>query len=200
MSSFAERGFWSRRRAVLVAAVVVVTGAVGAVVMWRRTAPPPTGDTLEVARFVGSDQFEKLPEEEKGPYLEAVRKGVPRLIEASNKGELSDDDHLSAVGRAMGDPMRRALDEYFALPKGPERERYLDRMINEQEKIKREPPPTAPKNMKPVQFKRGPAAMDSQPPEQRARMAELMGDLNRRREARGLGETEGFLFRIKAPN
>jgi hypothetical protein len=185
--------------------VIIVGGGLALVAVvgtawWLHRPPPVTADASTLARYVSSPQFERLPAEQKKPYLEAMRRDLPKLMDDSSG--LSDEDRFKAVDRTMGDPMGRALDEYSKLPEGPQREKYLDRMIDEQERIRREPPPPPSadgKGPQQVKFKRGPEAMESIPPDRRARMAELMGDLQRRREARGLGEAGGIIFRFKEP-
>ncbi len=108
---------------------------------------------------------------------------------------------------------------YFSLPEGPQRKKFLDDMIDQQEKAKkdmgistdgegvakfdaRKSPTTKPGENRTVVMRSGGAgAMDSMPPEIRAQLAEFTKAMNDRRAERGLPAQQGMMMiRTKTVN
>lgn len=112
--------------------------------------------------------------------------------------------------------MSELVGKYFALPAGPQRLKYLDDMIDQQEKVRKElgitnnpdgtpqikmtgAPTTGPSDgsgpKKTIVMRSGSAgAQDSMPPELRAQLAEYLKAINDRRAARGLPPQQGMMM------
>ena len=189
-------------------AVVLVAGAAGiGAWLWGRRVPPPTADAVTLAKFVASDRFNDLSPEEQRRYRDALRGRIPSLIDAADSGKLSDAEHLRAARRVMGDPMQKMAEDYFARSPGAELERFLDQVIDEQEKLLRQapplPPPGADKGPQMKPFPGGAALEElaaAHSPEDQARSAEFMGALRRRRQQRGLpGQGDGVFLIVPPP-
>jgi hypothetical protein len=99
------------------------------------------------------------------------------------------------------------LDGYFKLKPGKERRDYLDKMIDQQEEVRKmigDPtnpttkpagPGTQPAQRIMIRGKGDPKmATEGMPPGDRARMAEMMGDLAARRAERGLPPMNGIMM------
>jgi hypothetical protein len=130
--------------------------------------------------------------------------------------------------RDMQDPFKRmgeTVDAYFALPAGPQRNAYLDKLIDQQEAAQKDikdlklgdapagdgrirmtmaaPPTTQPGDdkggeggaPKSIMVRRtGGAGGDSMPPDLRAKVAELVSAMNKRRAERGLPPGPGGIM------
>jgi len=205
-----------RRRRLLwtVCAAVCCAAAIAAAVLAfrpRGKAPPAPAaaqtDPLAVVRFVATEQFAQLPDAQKADYAAKLEEAVPKLIEAYGNGQIDDDLRRAAMRNIGPVILRKRLDEYFALPPGPQRTAYLDRQIDQMEQQRamieaaraaraaRNPPrdgatqqPNQPRG--PSRWMASAAAMkerlESIPPDQQARFAEFLNDLRKRREQRGL--------------
>src|SRR5436190_23294746 len=94
-----------RKRIFLPLAGGILLLAFAAAVVWRsfRPVPPRTADPVTLAKFVASDRFNELSEEQKRLYRDALRRNIPKLIDAADAGKLSDEEHLRAARRALGD-------------------------------------------------------------------------------------------------
>jgi hypothetical protein len=130
------------------------------------------------------------------------------MMEVARSGQLSEEEQHQAFRNAMTARMEQQMTDYFNLPEGKEREKYLDQLIDEQEKrmadhnrdqANRPPgPPPGQAN----QGNRGggggwrdPQRMkdriENTAPDQRAKRAAFMKDMAARRQARGLPSRGG---------
>ncbi|MDW8261272.1 MAG: hypothetical protein RMJ35_01980, partial [Phycisphaerales bacterium] len=138
------------------------------------------------------------------------------------QAEVEPGNVPSALARiASIDPrehMRQVVSDYFRLPEGPRRQEFLDRMIDQQERARKElekaaavgagtrldlaQPATQGVEGVPrrtVVIRGGAGIMDAISPELRAQLAEYTAALNRRRVERGLSPQQDFMiFRNKA--
>lgn len=217
MMEAADRARAARRRMLLLGGVAAFCAAAAAGTIWilrpREKAPPPPAavqtDPLAVVRFVASDVFAKLPEAEKLAYAGRLEEAIPTLLEAYRDGRIDDDLRRSAMRNIGPVIMRKRLDEYFALPPGPQRTAYMDRQIDQMEQQRalveaaraaraaRNSPAEGGGQQQQQDQPRGPARwmasaaamkerLESIPPDQQARMAEFINDMRKRREERGL--------------
>lgn len=113
--------------------------------------------------------------------------------------------------------MAKLVGDYFKLPAGAQRLKYLDDAIDQQEKVRKEmgvstgpdgvpqlkagtpttpstQPGAAPVRSTIIMRSGGGAAQDSMSPELRAQMAEYMKAMNDRRAARGLAPQQGMMM------
>ena len=176
-----------RRRVVAAACVAVALLAGGGVKLWLdyRT-PSPDADPERLARYMASPAFAALPDARKAPYMEAFQR-------ASDRNELTPEQQRDVIGNRGGkDPIR----QYFSLPPGMERVRFLDDVIDrvlKSEKEANRPQPPAKEGEKPIRIDGGRLA-DAIPPEDRARMSQFLRELHERRVARGVSDDGKFLF------
>ena len=178
-----------RRRWVVAAACVAVAllAGVGAKLWLDRRAASPDAEAGRLSRYMSSPAFAALPDDRKAPYMDAFRR-------ASDRGELTPQQQrgvMSNVKRGGQDPLR----QYFSLPRGRERDKFLDDVIDEVLKSEKEaklpPPPPDKRGDKQVEIRH---LADSIPPEDRARMGQFLQELHDRRVARGVPDDGKFLF------
>jgi hypothetical protein len=184
----------TRNRTFVVAGLAVV--AVVSLIGWKALAnrqPKLTASGDKLRTFVASDKFKALPPEEQKQYAQAMFKSGPV--------ELKDDkptpEQEAAMQNAAGAHRQAMLAEYFGLPEGKPRKDYLDKQIDQQERIKKmmENADSAKPSDGPriVMKKRGSsgaagqkAMAESVPPDQQAKLAQYMKDFQARRAERGL--------------
>jgi hypothetical protein len=178
-----------RKRLIVLAACLFAAFLVGlGTKLWiDRRAPSPNADAARLSRYMASPQFAALPDAQKAPYLEAIGR-------ANERGELTPDQQRDVFRNAMKHHGKSPIQKYFDLPPGKERQKFLDKVIDEQSKMPLTPPP-GPPHAKGIQIK-GQGVLDSIPPEDRAQMDQFMQDLHDRRQALGLPDDGGrVMFR-----
>jgi hypothetical protein len=133
--------------------------------------------------------------------LASIKDDPRKMRDAVEQGQISREDAWQAMGEAREAQMNKVMDDYFALaPK--DREKYLDKLIDEQEAMRRQwqqrattRPSTRPaREDRPTPASR-PAGdwqrranerADRTPPERQAKRAEFMAAMMQRRMERGL--------------
>ena len=178
----------TRRRRLVVAACIAVALLVGlGVKLWLdHRAPSPDADAGRLSRYMASPAFAALPDAQKAPYLDAFQR-------ASDRGELTPEQQRGVISNRNG---KNPIQQYFSLPPGKEREKFLDDVIDRVLKAEKEaklPPPPDKKVAKEIRIDAGRLA-DSIPSEDRAQMGQFLQDLHDRRMARGLPDDGKFLF------
>jgi hypothetical protein len=186
-----------------IAAIVVVV--LGGLVAWRAFAsrqPRLDASGEKLRSFVASDKFKELPQDQKKRYADAMfEKGIDAL-----KGDKPSSEQEAAIHNVAQTHLSEMLDGYFQLPEGKDRKDYLDKQIDQQEKIKKlmeNPPTTKPGDGPRIVIKRGGGAAqqkamaESMPPDQQAKMAQYMKDLQARRAERGLPPGPGGIMMIR---
>ncbi len=177
-----------RRRGVIAAACIAVALGVGLCIkLWLdHRVPSPDADADRLSHYMASPAFAALPEARKAPYMDAFQR-------ASDRGELTPEQQHGVLSNHSG---KNPLRQYFSLPPGKERAKFLDDVIDrvlKSEKDAKRPPPPEKKGEKPIRIDAGRLA-DAIPPEDRARMGQFLQDLHDRRTARGLPDDGKFLF------
>lgn len=177
----------SRTRRLVAACCITVAllAGLGGKLWLDHRVPPPDADAGRLARYMAGPAFAALPDARKAPYLDAFQR-------ASDRGELTaEQQHRVMSNRGGRDPL-----QYFALPPGGEREKFLDdvidRVLNAEKEAKRPPQPGKTRE-KEIRIDGGRLA-DAIPPEDRARMGQFLQDLHDRRVARGVPDDGKFLF------
>jgi hypothetical protein len=138
---------------------------------------------------MASPAFAALPDARKAPYLDAFQR-------AGDRGELTPEQQRGVIRNVTNPSGKSPLQQYFTLPPGKEREKFLDDVIDRVLKAEKEaklPPRPDKEGEKAMRFDGGRLA-DSIPPEDRARMGQFLQDLHDRRTARGLPDDGKFLF------
>jgi hypothetical protein len=166
--------------------VILLGGTYVAWTYWASRVPSLDSAPPDLVRFIASDSFKKLPEDEQNKYINAVR---PHFVSLYFDKSLSDEDKEMAYINAMLPRMNKELDQYFKLPAGAARDAYIDKT-----RAKRKPstrpatpsrltnssgtgPPSGAGGMTPARVKR---FVENAPPDRRAQMAEYFSDIQRR--------------------
>ncbi|MDB5354148.1 MAG: hypothetical protein JWN24_601 [Phycisphaerales bacterium] len=143
--------------------------------------------------------------------LVAVKQDRAQLTEAVNSGRITRDEGRALMRDVWAERQQKQMDEYFALPPGDERNRMLDKLIDDREARRKERdarraaqgPPGNP----PGPWAGGPGSaggppgtgngggpnaaaratrMESIPPASRAQFQQFRYDMNQRLAARGM--------------
>ena len=180
--------FRTRRRRLIVAPCIAVALLAGlGVKLWLdHRAPSPDANAGRLSRYMASPAFAALSEAQKAPYLDAFHR-------ASDRGDLTPEQQRGVISNRSG---KNPIQQYFSLPTGKEREKFLDDVIDRVLKSEKEaklPPQPDKQEAKEIRIDRGRLA-DSIPPEDRAQMDQFLQDLHDRRVARGLPDDGKFLF------
>ena len=178
----------TRRRRGVVAACIAFALLAGLGVKLRldHRVPSPDADAGRVSRYMASAAFAALPDAQKAPYLDAFQR-------ASDRGELTTEQQHGVMSNLSRRNGKNPIQQYFSLPPGKEREKFLDDVIDrvlKEDKLHR---PPDKKGGKEIRIDRGRLA-DATPPEDRAGMDQFLQDLHDRRAARGLPDDGKFLF------
>jgi len=177
----------TRRRRLVVAACIAVALLAGlGVKLWLdHRVPSPDAGAGRLSRYMASPAFAALPDAQKAPYLDAFQR-------ANDRGELTPEQQRGVISN-FNRSGKNPIQQYFSLPPGKEREKFLDDVIDRVLEEDKRPPPPDKKGAKEIRIDGGRLA-DSIPPEDRARMGQFMQDLHDRRMARGLPDDDRFLF------
>jgi hypothetical protein len=177
-----------RKRLIVLAACIaaVLLAGVGTKLWLDHRVPSPDADAGRLSRYMAGPQFAALPDAQKAPYLEAFGR-------ANEHGELTPDQQRGVIGNLMKRNGKSPIQKYFDLPPGKERQKFLDKVIDQQSKMPQTPPP-GPPHGKGIQIKGG-GLIDSIPPEDRAQMDQFMQDLHDRRKALGLPDDGRVMFK-----
>lgn len=179
-----------KRRWVVTASVAVALMAGLGVWGWLgHRAPPPNADVGSLSRYMASPAFADLPERQKASYLDAYQR-------AKARGELTPEQINGVSSNVEMGGEKDPLDSYLSLPRGKEREKFLDdvidRVLKSDKEAKRRPLP--PGTAGPPEARGDARQADAGPPEGRARLSQFLQDLHDRRAARGVPDDGKFLF------
>jgi hypothetical protein len=182
------------------AAVLLIAGAAGA--WWySRRVPAKDASAADVQKFVESDQFANMSADERAKFMQ----GRAPVVVLKN-GELTDNAQ-KALAATAANAQKAMLDEYFALSEA-DRKKYLDKQIQEQEKMKqmidgaKDQPPANGQPGQRIVVRGGPNAAgmkrmtETLPSEDQARMAQYVADMKKRREELGLPPGGGVMIRV----
>ena len=189
----------------VVAGAMVILGAaaLAAYKYWPVRPPDPAkASPEEIAKFMASDAFAKLPLEEKQKYMQRPRQGGREAYE-----KLSDDERAKLrqnMGQVFEQGMQKQMDEYFALPED-QRVAQLDRMIDAMQAGMNRPRdpnrmgarPRDPNRMRDANRPRDPnrrgwgpngmmARLETTDPKVKAQRAEFWKAFSKRMEERGI--------------
>ncbi|MCC6422209.1 MAG: hypothetical protein IT447_01920 [Phycisphaerales bacterium] len=127
---------WDRRKikkiTSICAGVLVVLGLSGW--LWSRRMPSPNASPKTIVQFIATERFASLPPDQQQPYLDALDK-IPwsERRQVFQQANLNDEERHAAFENTMGRQFEKRMDEFFALPVGPQRDAYLDRIIDQME-------------------------------------------------------------------
>jgi len=113
----------------MIATVLIAAIAVGAL-LWKRSAPDPKANVVDIARYVARSDFSDLSEEQKRPYMNALRFKIEKVNEAHAAGKLNDTQFKAANQYAWMARQLDHMDTYFALAPGAQRDAFLDKIID----------------------------------------------------------------------
>ena len=116
--------------------VLVLIGAIVAgVIVTRPPAEPPlNADSLTILKFAGTNQFAKLPFERQVIHMKLIDEREKQLKDAYEEGEIDEQQLRLAKELAWFGKQLDRMGEYHAKPSARERQAYLDRLIQKDEK------------------------------------------------------------------
>ena len=85
--------------------------------------PSPDADAGRLSRYMASPAFAALPDAQKAPYLDAFQR-------ASDRGELTPEQQRGVISNVNNRNGKNPIQQYFSLPPGKEREKFLDDVID----------------------------------------------------------------------
>lgn len=176
-----------RNRRILVAAFIALAllAGLGVKLFLDRRVPSPDANASRLSRYMASREFAALPDAQKGPYLDAFQR-------ASDRGELTPQQQRDVINNQG---RKSPLQQYFSLPPGKERDKFLDDVIDRVSKEEKLHPRPDQRETKEIPIDIGRLA-DTIPPEDRAQMNQFLQDLHNRRVARGVPDDGKFLFNL----
>ena len=192
-----ERPFW-RRRATLVFSSIILALVAGGLAAWSLTRPPPaSGEPLKVAKFIGTQQFQSLPDVDKRPYMDALREGKEEIADAYARKQITAGEYETALLNAWIARTLKHVDEFSKLKDGKPRQQMLDRIVTKGEKKRISTTRPSPS----IMFGRDPYELDtvkstvaSWPAERRAQWDEFKDALRKRRRERGMPVDSGIWY------
>jgi hypothetical protein len=144
VSSVADR--WSaagasQRRALLaavcVAGVLLIIGAI----VWLQTdrGPVKGDDGVALAKFIRTGEFERMPSEQRLPYMHSIRQQLPVIEAARREGRIDTKTYRDAY---LASWMTRRLDDmqdYYKIP-AAHRAAWLDRQLSDKKSVSKAQP------------------------------------------------------------
>jgi len=131
----------SRRLPLGIVAVVLSVIAVAiAWKLWPRHLPQAS-DTVAVAKLTNSSDFASLPEAKRREYIRALRKNSDALVSALSSGKISQAEYDTAASYAWLARQLEHMREYFEIPAGAAREKFVAELA---EKSRKAGPTSAP--------------------------------------------------------
>jgi hypothetical protein len=194
----------TNRRKWITAGVVALVVVASLVIAWRvRASRAPALDASrdKLVKFVASDKFQGLPKNEQKQYADAMM-SKPMVITEKEIGQ----DQLDAMKAAAQAHRQQMMDDYFKLTDAAAKKAYLDKMIDDQEKVRKmmeeqDKPGANNEGKMRVMIKSGgsgaaaqKSANENTPPALQAQTAQFVKDLNDRRAERGLPPQQGFMM------
>ena len=123
--------------------LVGVLMAVAAAIAWKVWPRhlPPASDTIAVAKLANSSDFASLPEAKRREYIRALRKNSDALASALSSGKISQAEYDTAASYAWLARQLEHMREYFEIPAGAAREKFVAELA---EKSRKAGPTSAP--------------------------------------------------------
>jgi hypothetical protein len=138
----------SKMFALVGAAAVVVIAVVGFSV-WatgsgRDETPSPNGDPATIAKFLTTTRWTKMDESQRRPYMKTLRKGSDEISKLLASGKISKEEHDLAKQNIWLERQFDRMDEYYKLPPGAARVKYLDDLVQHKVEKRKHPEPRDP--------------------------------------------------------
>ena len=127
-------------------AIVIVVAAVG-ITVWatgKDELPPSNADVVTIAKILGTERWDKLSEDQRRPYMSTLRKNSDAITQALADGKITKDEHDLAKHNIWLERQLDKMDDYYKLPPGPARLKYLDELV--QSKVEKRKAPQKAKN------------------------------------------------------
>ena len=114
------------------AGVAVIGVAVLAWRLLRSPPPPPPNDPVALAQFIASSDFEKLPAEQKRPYMKLARRQMRQIETLRREEKIDKRSYRLTYVAAWMERRLDDMDDYFKQPPD-KRAAWLDRQMAEKE-------------------------------------------------------------------
>jgi hypothetical protein len=172
----------TRRKWTVLSGVLVVVVAT-AVVFLRGGRPGVEGRPEDVVRYMATDGFRRLTDEERHLYAVRLRgMAAGERAEAMARAGLSDQARERVLEVVYQEGAPGPVEEYGALKSPKEKRAYLDRIIQAGEGVKTR---AGDGEVWSTEWRK--RFLENTSALERARLAEFVGALNRRRAELGLG-------------
>jgi len=180
----------ARFLAAVLGALLLIALAWTAWTMWPEHVPSVNAEPLVLAKFAATPTFARLPREQQDPYIDRMVANFPTIVEAARTGQLTQEEQRKGFANVFGSRSSKHVEEYFSLTSPKEREAYLDKMIDMQEKQKLMFQIIRGRDIwtDPVRIKE---RIETMPPAMRTQFAEFAGALRKRRDEKGLANGPG---------
>jgi hypothetical protein len=101
---------------------------------WQKPPPPHLGgEPSKLAEFSGTADFQKMPFEKREVYMKMMNTKKEQIIQAYANGQLSLEDYQKALLAAHLGKQLDDMRKYYAKPIGPDRTKYLDKLLNKKD-------------------------------------------------------------------
>jgi hypothetical protein len=115
----------------IAALLLVAASATAGWLFWPHRPDPRTASPAELAKFIASDDFGKLPAEQQQGYFDQAAVRLPRQGRTIQGAEGLSPQEREALSARLGEQrMKSRMAEYFKLPP-EERTAYLDKQIDD---------------------------------------------------------------------
>lgn len=126
-----------RRQKLLIGGIggVILVVALALLFIFRpwNHGPKLGGDPVQLGQYAASSDFRKMPFDKRELYMKMMDSKKDEISKSYAAGQLSLEDYQKAL---LAGHLGKRLDEmhkYFAKPVGPERVKYLDKILNKKD-------------------------------------------------------------------
>ena len=149
--------------------------------------PRPDADPVTIAKFLTSQRWAKLDEPQRRLYMKTLRQKSDEISDALSRGKITKEEHDLAKHNIWLERQLDKMDEYYKLPPGPARVKYLDDLVARKIEKRKNPQPPNPND--PDTDDDSPfmeARKEEWPQEMEQRWDNFLDALDAREKARGI--------------
>ena len=100
---------------------------------WQKPVPKLGGEPSRLGEYVGTTDFQKLSFEKRELYMKMASAKKDEIARSYAEGRLSLDDYQKSLLAAHLGKRLDDMRKYFAKPPGPERIKFLDKLVTKKE-------------------------------------------------------------------
>jgi hypothetical protein len=129
-------------------ATVAIAVAVIGLSVWatgdKGAAPRPDADPATIAKFLTTGTWNTMEESQRRAYMKTLRKDSDEISKLLAAGKITRQEHDLAKQNIWLERQLDRMDEYYALPPGPARVKYLDDLVLHKMEKRKHPEPKDP--------------------------------------------------------